>query len=336
MDITGKELAGALTLAASSGLIAKLLVDLVKAGGLTLTWLYPVLAVVFGIAASFAVLFANGAAITQASAATALLAGVLAGAAAAGVLALMRVALSSFSDGRDAAPNDAYFRLPKPAGYAVQSRYVGPYLLYGAGSGWSVPMAAGRSLVYAVRYASGDVYQVPLVHAVDRIEALGSHALVVGADGKDLHLTSVRLARLPVTVDHHVRAAAAQGETRSHGFFYKAESEFDGLLGLPIIGGGESAVSQLSAGSAAILYLRNRGLLLSELGTLSARSSASDRDDGCRASCVDWYGNARPLFVRGRVFALMGYEIVEGKVDEKRIVETRRVNYAPLPLQIAR
>ena len=56
---TTKELAGALTLAASSGLIAKLLVDLVKAGGLTLTWLYPVLAVVFGVGASFLVLFAN-------------------------------------------------------------------------------------------------------------------------------------------------------------------------------------------------------------------------------------------------------------------------------------
>ena len=82
---TTKELAGALTLAVSSGLIAKLLVDLVKAGGLTVTWLYPVLAVVFGIGASFAVLFANGTALTQEAAATALLAGVLAGAAAVGI-----------------------------------------------------------------------------------------------------------------------------------------------------------------------------------------------------------------------------------------------------------
>ena len=29
-------------------------------------------------------------------------------------------------------------------------------------------------------------------------------------------------------------------------------------------------------------------------------------------SCVDWYGNSRPLFIRDRIFALMGYEIVEG------------------------
>ena len=52
-------------------------------------------------------------------------------------------------------------------------------------------------------------------------------------------------------------------------------------------------------------------------------------DDRCRASCVDWYGNARPLFLRGRVFALLGYEIVEGKLDDGRMSELRRVNYAP-------
>lgn len=89
---TTKDLVGALTLAASSGIIAKLLVDLVKAGGLTVTWLYPVLAVAFGVAASFLVLLANGAALTQEAAATALLAGVLAGAAAIGVTEAQRKA----------------------------------------------------------------------------------------------------------------------------------------------------------------------------------------------------------------------------------------------------
>ena len=84
------------------------------------------------------------------------------------------------------------------------------------------------------------------------------------------------------------------------------------MLGLPIIGGGEAAGRQLRKESAALLYLRNRGLSFAELGSLDARPGAAERNDGCRASCVDWYGNSRPLFVRGRVFALMGYEIVEG------------------------
>ena len=52
-------------------------------------------------------------------------------------------------------------------------------------------------------------------------------------------------------------------------------------------------------------------------------------DDGCKASCVDWYGNARPLFLRGRVFALLGYEIVEGRIAGAAISEVRRTSFAP-------
>jgi hypothetical protein len=254
----------------------------------------------------------------------------------AGDLALLRVPLASFSDGRDSAPADAYRALPRPAGQALQSRYVGRYLLYGGGTGWRRPQTSTQSRVYAVRYASGDVFALPLVHAVDRIEALGSNALVAGSDGRDLHLTSVRLARLPVAVDRYTRKDAAQGETRSHGFFYKPESDYDGLLGLPIVAGDEPGARHLRKTSAALLYLRNRGLALSELGALEAQPGEADRADACRASCVDWYGNSRPLFLRGRVFALLGYELVEGRVGAGRIVETRRVSFAPAAGALAR
>ena len=44
-------------------------------------------------------------------------------------------------------------------------------------------------------------------------------------------------------------------------------------------------------------------------------------------SCVDWYGNTRPLFVSQRVFALMGYELVEGALSGGRIYEVRRVDF---------
>ncbi len=255
----------------------------------------------------------------------------------AGDLALLRVPLASFSDGRDSAPAAAYRSLPKPNGYALQSRYIGAYLLYGGGTGWRRPQAMTRSQLYAVSYAGdAQTYEVPLVHAVDRIEALGANAVAVGSDGRDLHLTSLRLARVPVAVDRYTRKDAAQGETRSHGFFYKAERGDDGMLGLPIIGGSQAASRQLRKESAALLYLRNRGLSFSELGLLEARPGVAERHDGCRASCVDWYGNSRPLFVGGRVFALMGYEIVEGAATEKRIVETRRVSFAPRPVEISR
>jgi hypothetical protein len=246
-----------------------------------------------------------------------------------GDLALMRVPVASLGDGKDSAPAAAYQPLPKPEGYAVQSRYVGKYLLYGAGAGWYRAQASSADAeIYAIRYEEhGAVFAVPLGHGVDRIEALGAHAVAVGSDGANLRFTSLRLGRYPAAVGTYVRPNAAQGETRSHGFFYKPDSDQDGLLGLPIIGGDESAAGQLKRTSASLLYLRNHGLDFTELGILSARRDAA-RDDGCRASCVDWYGNARPLFLRGRVLALLGYEIVEGKIVEQRIVETRRTNFA--------
>jgi hypothetical protein len=248
----------------------------------------------------------------------------------AGELALLRVPLAAFSDGRTAAPARAYRALPTPRDGALVNRFVGDYLLYGVGSGWRQPRPGMRSDLYAVRYADfGGAFTLPLAHGIDRIEALGAHALAVGSDGNDLHFTSVRLAARPSVAGSYVRADAAQGETRSHGFFYRADAEDAGVLGLPVIGGGRRAARQLRRTSAAVVFVRNDALALSELGALHA--AAADRDDGCKASCVDWYGNARPLFVRGRVFALLGYEIVEGALAERRIVEVRRIGFAPAP-----
>jgi hypothetical protein len=81
-----------------------------------------------------------------------------------------------------------------------------------------------------------------------------------------------------------------------------------------------------------VVYLRQRELSFSALGALRSRPVAAG-DDACRASCVDWYGNARPIFLGDRVFALLGYEIVEGSLAGRgrteRIDERRRISFAP-------
>jgi hypothetical protein len=257
--------------------------------------------------------------------------------AAEGDVALLRVPLWSFSDGADTAPASSYRRLPGPLGDGdtFQNRFVGDYLLYGTGSGWNEPGDNRRSSLYAVRWAGGEAVPIPLGHGVDRIEALGSDAIVVGADAQDLHFTSVRLADgAPRVAGRYTRKEAAQGELRSHGFFYKPEGPDSGLLGLPISTAGRPGYEHLFENSAAVLFLRNESLNLSEVGELDAHPDTA-ADDACRASCVDWYGNARPLFLRGRVFALLGYEIVEGSLQGGHFVETRRVSYAPRPAQNA-
>ncbi len=253
-----------------------------------------------------------------------------------GELALLRVRLESFSDGVDVAPAAAYRELPKPAGYTFQNRFVGDYLLYGTGSGWGTPEAQQRGTLHAYRYAGrGAAQTIALAHGVDRIEALGADAIVVGSDGVDLHFSPVALGAEARQASTFTRKRASQGELRSHGFFYKPTGEASGLVGLPIREAGRPGYEHLFNDSASVLFLKNEALRLSELGALAARPQAAS-DDGCRASCVDWYGNARPLFLKNRVFALLGYEIVEGALEGATIREQRRVSFAPGRPRIAR
>jgi hypothetical protein len=250
---------------------------------------------------------------------------------AAGDVALLRVRLEDFSDGNERAPASSYRRLPKPEGYTFQNRFVGDYLLYGTGSGWGYPQNAKESNLYAVPWSGGEIHNLSLTHGVDRIEQMGADAVIVGTDGRNLHFTSLRLGPWPEIADEFIRKNASQGELRSHGFFYKSDSYDSGMLGLPISLPGRPGYRHLFENSAAILFLKNDHLHFEEAGELEAQFEGA-KDDGCRASCVDWYGNARPLFVRGRVIALLGYELVEGKVKNGRIHEMRRVSYAPVSL----
>ncbi len=247
---------------------------------------------------------------------------------AAGDVAMMRIPLSLFNDGSSNASSWTYHPLPKPAGYTFQNRFVGNYLLYGTGSGWGAPGKNNQASLFSVRWTDGDTNELTVNHGVDRIEALGSDAIVVGTDGSDLHFTAIRLGDSPEVADEYVRKGASQGELRSQGFFYKPDGRDSGVLGLPISVPGRPGYKHLFEGSAAILFLRNQSLHFQEVGELYAESEKAV-DDGCRASCVDWYGNSRPIFVKGRVLALLGYEIVEGNMRDGRMSELRRVNYSP-------
>lgn len=247
----------------------------------------------------------------------------------AGEVALMRIPIVTFSDGNEFVPPSSYRRLQKPQGYTFQNRFVGKYLIYGTGSGWGYPNKnVAQSNLYMVEWSRGNTYQMLLPHGVDRIEQMGSDAVIVGTDGRDLVFSSLKLGSWPEVMGRFTRKGASQGELRSHGFFYKPDGDESGMLGLPISRPGRAGYRHLFENSAAILFLKNDALQFREVGELGSQPEKAI-DDQCRASCVDWYGNARPLFLRGRVFALLGYELVEGKLDDGRMSELRRVNYAP-------
>jgi hypothetical protein len=248
---------------------------------------------------------------------------------AAGDVALLRVPRELFSDGSVSASAAHYRRLPAPRGYTFQNRFVGDYVLYGTGNGWGAAETSDKPQVYAAAWKKNLVATLRLPHGVDRIEALGSHAVVVGANEADLYFSAIYLGEQPAVAGQHIRHNAAQGETRSHGFFYKPHGPDAGLLGLPITRAERPGYRQLFEGSASIMFLRTESLRFSEVGEL-ASGRLQSASDGCRASCVDWYGNARPLFIGQRVFALLGYEVVEGRLANGRIEEMRRISYSPV------
>ena len=243
-----------------------------------------------------------------------------------GDLALLRVPLSMFGDGSQVAQAAQYRPLrTQHRVYGVQNRYVGDWLIVGGGWSWEHgDTARYERTVHAIRYGSQTGFvDVPVDHEIERIEALGWDALVVGNDGDDLHFSSLRLDTGLQPVGRFVLAKAAQGDQRTHGFFYRPTRENEGVIGLPVVARLSETRQQ-----ASVMYLRNRDLQLGELGRLDAHARA-DAEDGCKASCVDWYGDARPIFIGQRVFALMGYELVEGVYAGDRIVERRRVDFSP-------
>jgi hypothetical protein len=255
----------------------------------------------------------------------------------AGDVALLRVPLAAFSRRARRAPASSTTRLPRPDGPSLQNRFVADHLLYGTGSGWGAPRAGRRGTVFVHRLPAGargaaaeggKTSRLRLGHGADRIEALGSDAIVIGNDGRNLHFSPIALGAEPRVAARATRTNAAQGELRSHGFFYRPDGDRSGLFGLPIRESARPGYEHLIHGSASVLFFQNRQLALTELGSLAAEPARA-ADDGCRASCVDWYGNARPLFVSGRIFALLGYEIVEGEQRRGRLREKRRTSFAP-------
>lgn len=163
---------------------------------------------------------------------------------------------------------------------------------------------------------------------------MGDDAVVVGNNARTrLGFTAVRLGRNGAErSDSRFLSAATEGERRSQAFFYRPDPDSSdgasGTLGLPVNRRlASDRLAQFLGSGSAVAFLRREDRRLVLAGELAARPAAA-RDDGCEASCVDWYGNARPIFLRDRIFALMGFELVEGRLQGGSIVEVARIDFA--------
>jgi hypothetical protein len=246
-----------------------------------------------------------------------------------GAAALLRLPMGRFGDGSEMTPAGDYQLLPGgERSYIDVDRFVGDWLFY-ALERYSADYRQTTTELVAVPVRGGEPILFDF-ESVDRIEQLGSDALVVGGTDSVTFTTLVLGAPQPAVGSTFTVPQASESESRSHAFFFRPDTAdgTTGLMGLPIMTRVELPLGKGWASSADMLFLRRSARDLSDFGRLRA-SPAESLDDGCDASCTDWYGNARPIFLRGRVFALMGYEIIEGREGGATIEEVRRLDYAP-------
>ena len=252
-----------------------------------------------------------------------------------GDAALLRVPLAAFGDGSSAAARRAYRDLPA-SGYGFRNRFVGRHLLYANYDYSEENSGAG---LRAVPLDGGPIRWVPLPHMVSRLDVIGGDGVAIGTDENNaLGFSAIALNSRngdAVREDTYLFPNASEGESRSQAFFYRPDSSdttgTTGTMALPIMRQRETKPGDLLETSAAITFLNRIHRRLSPAGELTADADHAV-EDHCIASCVDWYGNARPIFLGNRTFALMGYELVEGRMDGGRIGEVRRINFAPVAM----
>ena len=252
-------------------------------------------------------------------------------------LDLLDIPLSAFDERIRHVSDRAYTAVPGIDGGQLENRFVDNWLVYGGRTSWSsyAPDDKSRpvatSLIAVPLWRPQSATRLILPHNAIRIERAGNDAVVTGyRDNSGLSLSYVSLNQgRPRIAATTLLPRRFESEGRSHAFNAWIRADGSGVIGIPTTlregrsgrGWSDSQSSELSfINVSASQTLAPAG----ELGLRGGRELASGYR--CEVSCVDWYGNSRPIFTSGRIFALMGTDLVEGRMQRGRIGELGRLD----------
>ena len=254
-------------------------------------------------------------------------------------LAFLDLPLSRFARTLAEVGGERYTAMPRVKSDNIANRFTEDYLVYGS-IGMTRRGFAENSMppAYAVPVAHpADVRAIPVRHTVIRAEQAGNNIVVTGyRDQNGLIVTLIDLDGQPRIASQVQLAQRFEGEGRSHAFNSLIEEDGSGVMGLPTIareGWSSRAPWRSSASDLSYLTVDSRGRLR-PVGELERRFEYSNEGSGgvagytCEVSCIDWYGNSRPIFTDGRVFGLTGTELIEGRIYAGEIHEVQRLNIA--------
>jgi len=280
-------------------------------------------------------------------------------------LRLLRMPLWRLGNSVTELPEPLYTALPSTETRWIANRFTDRYLVYGALSRFrrGLPdFEAYERDGYDPEYLSRlreearlrPAFVVPLDrpaglremdigHSVIRAEQVADDIVLTGyRDRGGLFVSLIDLTGRPRIASSVRLDGRYESEGRSHAFNSLVERDGSGLMGLPTvrrIDDADRAWWRSRASDLSFLEFDADGRI-GRLGELVRRFDyVDDGEDGvededgvpgyqCEVSCIDWYGNSRPIFTDGRIFALAGAELIEGRIERGRIREVQRINIA--------
>ena len=239
---------------------------------------------------------------------------------------ILDIPLTQFGTQISKLSESQYEYLPPLEGYLNVNRFVSSSLLYddlvdeGDGYRASVWVKNLDSRLPPVR--------LQVDHLVERIEPVGDVAVAIGTDDQSaLGLTSIGTGINPVLGQTIWLHRAVQADERSHSFNFRRDRSLN-VVGFPVIyAPKDERYDYFWPDEANDVHMTYFGLT-PDLGfqMLGEFVGHSTEEDDCNVSCSDWYGDSRPFFVDDRIYALLGYELIEGYLSGMTLQESARVN----------
>lgn len=229
---------------------------------------------------------------------------------------LARIPLDSFSLKPNALGEMGYDLLNESAPEALTSRFVEGSLLFAA----QTPDAASPLQSYP--YPEGGMLRaLPNESVVEALLPFAGRALLVGRNDATLQaaLWPLDAAAASSKVDLPL---AEYDDAPVFAWANRAAAMPEGLAlaGLALLRPEDQVPEQ---GSAEVRWLGARGGELELLAT--TRAMPTFAQDSCGPHCFPWFANLRVFFDDGRIFATLGYEVVELALQGDDLVELRRL-----------
>ena len=226
-------------------------------------------------------------------------------------ISLLRIPIASFADGKtDAAANDYRSVAEGTQLYSV-SHFVGRYLV----ASISQERVEPDKVVLVMDRERGRLHSLTLPHVVEGIEPVGADAVVIGPGDGGTGVTAISLGATPRAGNTLILPHAPGDEVYTHASLYHPRRANSGMVGLPVRVFGRSGVDDTHV--EQLVLVDKQGLALARAGEINV---AQRYDDSYSEP------TPHPFFIGDRLFAVLGTELVEGRVSGRQIGPLRRID----------